>query len=209
VIAESSRRLLIILKAEQLGLFQQVVPVKGHMRGEHFVAPYTAGRKRRRAVAQAKEPEPIAARELSGDELIQAAIAELESRFNRNGPIFKDPNGVKDFLRLKIGGLEHEQFSVMFLTNRHQLIAYDELFRGTINAANVYPREVVKAALKHNAAAVVLAHNHPSGNAEPSVADVSLTDRLKSALGLVDIKVLDHMIATPSGIYSFAEKGAI
>lgn len=73
----------------------------------------------------------------------------------------------------------------------------------------MYPREVVKAALKHNAAAVVLAHNHPSGNAEPSPADIALTDRLKSALGLVDVRVLDHMIATPSGIYSFAEKGAI
>ena len=98
-------------------------------------------------------------------------------------------------------------FLVLFLDNQNQLLASEEMFRGTINAASVYPREIVKAALQHNAAAVILAHNHPSGEPEPSLADRSLTERLLAALSLVDIRVLDHLVIGGSNTVSFAERG--
>lgn len=103
----------------------------------------------------------------------------------------------------------HEVFACLFLDNRHRVIAFEELFRGTIDGASVYPREVVKAALGHNAAAVILAHNHPSGVAEPSRADTRLTERLREALGLVDIRVLDHVVIGEGEPVSFAERGLL
>lgn len=103
----------------------------------------------------------------------------------------------------------HEVFACLFLDNRHRVIAFDELFRGTIDGASVYPREVVKAALRHNAAAVILAHNHPSGVTEPSRADTRLTERLREALGLVDIRVLDHVVVGEGEPVSFAERGLL
>jgi DNA repair protein RadC len=103
----------------------------------------------------------------------------------------------------------HELFCCLHLDNRHRLIAFDELFRGTIDGASVHPREVVKQALARNAAAVILAHNHPSGVAEPSQADELVTRRLREALQLVDIRVLDHMIVADNGCLSFAERGLI
>jgi DNA repair protein RadC len=120
------------------------------------------------------------------------------------------PSAVRDWLRLKLGGLPHEVFGALWLDARNRLIAWDELFRGTLTQASVYPREVVKQALAHNAAAAILAHNHPSGLAEPSAADERLTRSLKEALALVDVRVVDHFIiagrATP---LSFAERGLL
>ncbi|AZP13454.1 MULTISPECIES: RadC family protein [Undibacterium] len=119
------------------------------------------------------------------------------------------PNNVKNYLQLLIGSKPHESFAVLFLDVKNRLIRTEELFRGTLNHASVYPREVVKAALSHNAASIILAHNHPSGSCEPSQADLSLTNTLKQALALVDIRVLDHFIIANPNVYSFAEHGQI
>jgi DNA repair protein RadC len=116
------------------------------------------------------------------------------------------PALARDAIRLRFAGLEHEIFACLFLDNQHRVIKFEELFRGTIDGASVYPREVVKAALAHNSAAVMFCHNHPSGVAEPSEADKFITKRLKDALMMVDIRVLDHFIVGED-IYSFAEHG--
>jgi|SRR5699024_481789 len=114
-----------------------------------------------------------------------------------------------DFFRTKIGHLEHEIFAVLFLDQRHRVIAYKELFRGTLNAAAVYPREIVKEALKHNAAAILMAHNHPSGITTASEADIQVTRRIIDAAGLLEIRVLDHLIVSVSEerYESLSEKG--
>jgi DNA repair protein RadC len=117
------------------------------------------------------------------------------------------PQAVKHYLQLLIGNKTHESFAVLFLDTKNRLITSEELFRGTLNHASVYPREVVKTALQHNAAAIILAHNHPSGSCEPSDADVRLTQTLKQALALVDVRVLDHFIIANPDVYSFAEHG--
>ena len=117
------------------------------------------------------------------------------------------PDAVRDFLRLSLSALQHEAFMALFLDSQHRLLAADELFRGTLAQTSVYPREVVKAALACNAAAVIFAHNHPSGVAEPSRADELLTTALKQALALVDIRTLDHFIVAGSRVVSFAERG--
>jgi DNA repair protein RadC len=118
------------------------------------------------------------------------------------------PQAVRDWLRLRIGHLPHEVFHALWLDAQNQLIAAEELFRGTLTATSVYPREVVKRALAHNAAAVILAHNHPSGHAQPSQADIELTRSLKQALALVDVRLLDHFIVTAAGTpCSLAEHG--
>jgi DNA repair protein RadC len=127
----------------------------------------------------------------------------------RQGPVFDSPERVKDYLRLAIGALGHEVFAVLFLDTQHRLIEYRELFRGTLTQTSVYPREVVKHALAAQAAAVVLAHNHPSGLAEPSRADEFLTQTLKSALALVDVRVLDHLVVGADRVVSFAERGLL
>ena len=122
-----------------------------------------------------------------------------------------DPVGevVRDFLRVKLGALEHEVFAVIHLDAQNRVIDYVEMFRGTVSQTSVYPREVVKEALARNSAALLLVHNHPSGTAEPSRADEMLTQTLKSALALVDVRVLDHMIVAGSAILSFAERGLL
>jgi DNA repair protein RadC len=114
---------------------------------------------------------------------------------------------VRDFLQLKLRGLGHEVFMVLFLDSQNRVLASPEMFRGTLTQASVYPREVVKQALAWNAASVILAHNHPSGVAEPSQADRWLTDQLKAALGLIDVKVLDHFIVAGKEGFSCAERG--
>jgi len=121
----------------------------------------------------------------------------------------QSPDAVKDYLRLKLGDRPHEVFVVVFIDSQNRVIACEELFRGTLTQTSVYPREVVLEALKRNAAAVILCHNHPSGSAQPSRADEALTQTLKSALALVDVRVLDHMIVTRSKVLSFAEEGLI
>ena len=144
----------------------------------------------------------------SEDEILLAA-RNILSRKVRRGSSMASPQLVKDFLRIKLGMLEHEIFCVLLLDKRHRLIEYVELFRGTLDGASVHPREVVKLALAKNAAALVLAHPHPSGVAEPSQADQLITQRLRDALSLVDVCVLDHLIVTNSEVLSFAERGLI
>ena len=138
-------------------------------------------------------------------ELARRALKEEIS--SRNA--LSSPRAVRDYLRLALAGREQEVFVVLLLDAQHRVIAYEELFRGTLTQTSVYPREVVKCALKHNAAAVIFAHNHPSGVAEPSHADEILTRSLKSALALVDIEVLDHFIVAGSRTMSFAERGLL
>ena len=124
-------------------------------------------------------------------------------------PLFESPAAVRDYLKLHIGGRPHEVFVALFLDAQHRLIACEELFRGTLAQTSVYPREVVKRALEANAAAVVFAHNHPSGVAQPSRADELLTTALRQALEVVDIRTLDHFVVTGQRVYSFAEHGQL
>ncbi|VTU14853.1 MULTISPECIES: RadC family protein [unclassified Variovorax] len=123
--------------------------------------------------------------------------------------VFDSPDAVKHYLQLHLAAKAHEVFAVLFLDAQHKLIALEELFRGTLTHTSVYPREVVTRALHHQASALVLAHNHPSGCTEPSRADESLTRTLKAALALVDVRVLDHMIVTPGETLSMAEHGLL
>lgn len=143
-----------------------------------------------------------------------AAVLELARRALvedlRHGDLLSSPEAVRDWLRLQLAGRPHEVFCALWLDNRNRLLAFEELFRGTLAQTSVYPREVVKHALTHNAAAVVFAHNHPSGAAEPSRSDESLTQALKQALALVDVKVLDHfVVAGTAPPLSFAERGLL
>jgi DNA repair protein RadC len=126
-----------------------------------------------------------------------------------NGSALNSPSAVREYLRLKLQALPHEVFVALFLDAQNRVIEVEELFRGTLTQTSVYPREVVKRALHHNAGAVIFAHNHPSGIAEPSHADETLTQALKQALALVDVRVLDHFIVAGSGVVAFAERGLI
>ena len=141
------------------------------------------------------------------------AMVELTRRALKEEVTAKDaltsPDAVRDYLRLCLSTLPHEAFMALFLDSQHRLVAADELFRGTLAQTSVYPREVVKAALARNAAAVIFAHNHPSGVAEPSRADELLTAALKQALALVDIRTLDHFIVAGTRVVSFAERGLL
>jgi len=125
------------------------------------------------------------------------------------GPVLCSPSAVRDYLRIYFTGREHESFTVLFLDAQNRLIRAEELFRGTLTQTSVYPREIVKAALRYNAGAVLLAHNHPSGVAEPSHADETLTQALKQALALVDVRTLDHFIVAGRAVLSFAERGLL
>lgn len=153
--------------------------------------------------SQSDEVQP--AKCLMARELVKRWLDEELKR----GCVLNSPEVVRDCLRIHFAGQEHESFVAMFLDSQHRLITTHELFRGTLTQTSVYPREVVKAALKVNAAAVLFAHNHPSGVAEPSQADQQLTTALKNALGLVDVRVLDHFIVAGSSVLSFAERGLL
>jgi DNA repair protein RadC len=143
---------------------------------------------------------------------LQAAL-ELARRhaqeLMQHGPALSNPQSTRDYLTLRLRDLDHEVFCCLYLDNRNRIKACEELFRGTLDGATVHPREVVKRALAHQAAAVILAHNHPSGVAEPSQADEIITRRLKDALALVDIKVLDHLVVGDGHCTSFAERGLL
>jgi DNA repair protein RadC len=147
-------------------------------------------------------------RTATASEIIAAARRAMTRRVRR-GTAMDSPSAVREFLTVKLGHLEHELFAVLLLDTRHRLIEYVELFRGTIDGASVHPREVVKLALARNAAALVLAHPHPSGTTEPSHADELITRRLREALALVDIRVLDHIIVAGGEAISFAERGLL
>ncbi|HFJ4903914.1 TPA: DNA repair protein RadC [Salmonella enterica] len=138
---------------------------------------------------------------------IQRAVSLLDKHLRQPGVSFLSATETRDWLRLKMAGLEREEFMVLFLNNQHQLLACETLFTGTINHTEVYPREIVKAALRYNAAAVILAHNHPSGTAEPSRADRLITSNLQNTLLQVDVRILDHFIIGHREIVSFAERG--
>lgn len=138
-----------------------------------------------------------------------AEVLHILTKRARRDTVLTSTDAVRDYLTVKLSPYEYEAFVVVLLDNRHRVIDIAELFRGTINGASVHPREVVKLALANNAAAVILAHNHPSGMTEPSQADHAITERLKSALGLVDIRVLDHFVVGGGQYVSFAERGLL
>jgi DNA repair protein RadC len=156
--------------------------------------------KRIKGLGPAKRAEMSAVLELARRSLAQ----QLAER-----PLFDSPTRVKDYLRLQLSSLSHEVFVVMFLDAQNRLLRMEEMFRGTLTQTSVYPREVAKRALALHAAAVVLAHNHPSGAAEPSRADEFLTQTLKSALALLDVRVLDHLVVGHGEVVSFAERGLL
>lgn len=158
----------------------------------------------------ARKPRASKAVKVSAeDAVIAQALAILETRLRKASDVFGSPDAVKAYCRLHLGALGHEEFGVLFLNAQNGLIEFQSMFRGTLTQTSVYPREVVKVALALGAAAVVLTHNHPSGTVQPSRADEALTQTLKAALALVDVRVLDHVIVSATGALSFAEKGLI
>jgi len=142
-----------------------------------------------------------------------AAALELGSRHLadtlQRGEALSDPDAAGRFLSLKLRHLPHEVFACLFLDTRHRVVAFEELFQGTIDGAQVHPREVVRRCIAHNAAAVILAHNHPSGIAEPSAADRAITQRLREALSMIDVRVLDHLVIGDGKPLSFAARGLL
>lgn len=160
----------------------------------------------------------LKAGEVAGTYLVTSPVTEhdildMAKRFSRRrftkGRKITQPAQAFEYLRLLLQDYEHEVFSVLFLDSQHRVIRFEEMFRGTIDAASVYPREVLKAALAHNAAAVILVHNHPSGNPDPSDADRRITQRLKEALGMMEIRVIDHVVVGSEGCISLAEMGRL
>lgn len=150
-------------------------------------------------------PDPVAHQLGVARELL---LRDLRAQMQR-GPVMDSPQVLRDWLRLYCAGLEHEVFIALYLTAHHALIEAVPIFRGTLTQTSVYPREVVKLALSYNAAAVAFAHNHPAGSPEPSRADEFLTQSLRSALALVDVRVLDHFIVAGDRLVSFAERGLL
>lgn len=144
---------------------------------------------------------------MSDDQVLEMAAEIIETKYLR-GDSFNNPAAVKEFLQCKLANYEREVFAVLLLDSQNSLIEYKELFFGTINSANIHPREVLKIALQHNAAAVMFAHNHPSGNSEPSNADKQITQKLKGLLEGIDIRVLDHIVVGKDCV-SFAERGLL
>jgi DNA repair protein RadC len=167
-----------------------------------------------RPLLEAKDADFCAVKGLGTAKYVQIQAAlELGRRYLEatmmRSDVLSSPEDTRSYLRAHLKGLPYEVFACLFLDNRHRVISFEELFRGTIDGASVHPREVVRRVLHHNAAAVILAHNHPSGVAEPSRADQLLTQRLKEALGLIDVRVLDHLIVGDGEIVSLAERGML
>ena len=150
----------------------------------------------------------IVNRAVSDTEIVTFAQQLIARKFRR-GRALCSSEDTRRFFMLKLAEYEHEVFCVLFLDNKHQVLKFEEMFRGTHNEASVYPREVVKRALFHNAAAVMLVHNHPSGVPEPSIADRRITERLSDALALIDVRILDHFIVAGNQSISFAESGLL
>ena len=150
---------------------------------------------------------------LTDDEIVARAIRILDERMkarpNYNAKTMTSPAATRDYLRLSLAERPNEVFCVLFLDTRHRLIAFEELFYGTIDSAHVHPRVVVERTLQLGAASLILAHNHPSGVAEPSQADLAITRRLRDALGLIDVRLLDHFIVGDTEIVSLAERGLV
>lgn len=148
----------------------------------------------------------LAAHECS---VIDAALSILGRYLRQPGKALDQPAAVKEYLQLAIGSESREVFGVLYLDNQHKLIAFENHFLGTLSQTGVYPREVLRAALRHNAAAVILSHNHPSGNLSPSQADLVLTEAIRTALVHVDVRLLDHVIVAPGNALSLAERGLL
>lgn len=182
-----------------LQLAQDVLDACGGIAGL-LHADAEALRKVRGLGGTAKRAELLAVMELAR----RAMAQRLAER-----PAFETPDAVAQYLQLHLAHKPHEVFAVLFLDTRHHLLAMEELFRGTLAQTSVYPREVVQRALHHGAAAVVLAHNHPSGDVQPSRADLALTESLKAALALLDVRVLDHVIVGPGRFLSMAQQGLL
>ena len=181
-----------------LVLAQNVLDLCGGLAGLLHAEP--AALARVRGLGPAKRAELAAVLEIARRALLQ----QLEAR-----PVLAAMAQVKDYVSLQLRNLPHEMFAVLFLDSQHRLIRLEEMFRGTLTQTSVYPREVVKRALELHAGAVILAHNHPSGMTEPSRADQVLTERLKAALQLVDVRVLDHLVVAGPCVTSFAERGLL
>lgn len=145
---------------------------------------------------------------VSEQELLQFAKSVIRQKFLRKS-VLKNPDDTREYLIHELSLCESEVFCCLFLDNRHRVIAFEPLFNGTINGASVHPREVVKKVLSHNAAAVIFAHNHPSGVPEPSQADIQLTNRLKDILSVIDVRTLDHFVIGSGEAVSFAERGLV
>ena len=143
-----------------------------------------------------------------GDDIVAAALEILAKRLERE-TCFNSSATTRNFLMLRAANLKAERFSACLLDSQHQLIEVVDLFNGTIDGAAVYPREVMRAVLEHNAAAIIFTHNHPSGNPEPSQADIAITNKLRTALQTIDVRVLDHIVTGGSSCTSFAERGLI
>jgi DNA repair protein RadC len=141
------------------------------------------------------------------DAIIRQALDLLDERMRKDGSMLTDPTQAASYVSLQLGACAREVFGALFMDTRHRVIAWEELFYGTIDGAEVHPREVAKRALHHNAAAVILAHNHPSGNMEPSAADRAVTARIKQALALIDVRVLDHFVVAGGSSVSLAARG--
>lgn len=158
----------------------------------------------------------LKASEVAGSYLVESPITEADilrmahqlanNRLSK-GRALTDPNKVKEHLQVLLQDYTYEVFAMLLLDSKHRVISFEELFRGTIDAANIYPREVIKTVLDHNAAAVILLHNHPSGDPSPSQADIRLTHTLKNALDLIGTRTLDHLIVGREGVVSLAEQG--
>ena len=143
------------------------------------------------------------------DWIIRQAIALLEQRIFKAGPMLNSPAAVRDYLHLKLVAEPNEVFAVVFLNSQHQVLAYEPMFKGTVHSTTVHARPILQRALELNAAAVILSHQHPSGCTEPSSADRALTQTLRAALSLIDVRVLDHLIVGQGTPYSFAESGLL
>ncbi|MBL8287220.1 MAG: DNA repair protein RadC [Rubrivivax sp.] len=180
--------------------FAGLLGAAAHTRGSAGSGAAGKGLAGIKGLGPAKRAELLAVMEIARRAIAQPLAA---------APVFEAPAQVKDYLALHLGGLAREVFAVMFLDSQHRLAAFEHLFQGTVNQTSVHPREVVRRALELNAAAVVLAHNHPSGVAEPSRADEFVTQSLKAALQLVDVRVLDHLVVGRGQVVSFAERGLL
>lgn len=146
---------------------------------------------------------------MNENQVIAQALSILEARIAEPGAAINSPNDVKNYVALQLAERNAEVFAVLFLSTRNTVIAFEELFQGTIDGASVYPREVIRAIFKHNAAAVILVHNHPSGLPSPSEADKRLTEKFSQILAVVEVRVLDHLIVGGVSTYSFSEHGLL
>ncbi|WP_285414565.1 DNA repair protein RadC [Variovorax sp. efr-133-TYG-130] len=192
-----------VFTARELGVLDALRPFLG----AEAEGLYTAqGRSLHKLVCFAQGSSlPGCAQLLCGLRLARELLAEEL----RPGEAFRSLSAVSDYLKLHFAGQAHESFAVLFLDARHALLAFEDLFRGTLTQTEVYPREVLKRALRHNAAAVILAHNHPSGAVEPSAADLDVTEALKAALALIGVRVLDHFVVAGNRAVSMAERGLV